>query len=135
MKSQLLQIVLLSTIICSSCISQEHNLIKKIEYFASTRESSIHVIVFPDHLIYNDSISKITSKKWDAIYLLIDEINLTEISKLQAPSEDRFRDAALAAEIKITTSETTYTSSQFDHGKPPKEIKKLVQQMLSLVEL
>jgi len=135
MKSQLLQIVLLFTIISSSCNSQENKSIIEIEYFASTRGNSIRIIVSPDHLIYNDTSSKITPKKWDAITLLIDEIDLTQISKLQAPSEERFRDASLVAEIKITTSDTIYISSQFDHGNPPKEIKKLVQQIINLVEM
>ena len=125
----------LLTFISFGCYSQKSITVKQIEYFASTRGSSIQILVNVDHIIYNDTIFKITPKKWNSLTSLVQKINIDKLNNLQAPTEDRFRDAALAAEIKITTFDTTYTSSQFDHGNPPKEIKKLVQELLNLVEM
>lgn len=129
-----LEFILFFTFICFNCYSQKNITVKQIEYFASTRGSSIQILVNADRIIYNDTIFKITPKKWNSLTSLVQKINIDKLNNLLAPTEFRFRDAALAAEIKITTLETTYTSSQFDHGNPPKEIKKLVKEVLVLVE-
>jgi len=96
---------------------------------ASTRGSSLKIIANPNQIVYNDTVLKITSDKWNVLTTLIQEINLGNLNNLKAPSEDRYRDMALAAELKITTSENNFTSSQFDHGNPPKELKPLLDKL------
>ena len=134
MKFQL-HMVLVFTLLFTCCGSQENITIKQIEYLATTRGSSVQIIAHPDRIIYNDTIFEITPEKWNSLTSLIQEINLDNLKNSQAPSEDRYRDAALAAELKITTLEATYTSSQFDHGNPPIEIATLVEKINELVGL
>jgi len=126
---------MLVNIICFSCNSQESTTIKQIDYSASTRGSSIKIIASPHQIVYNNEILEITSEKWNSLTSLIKEINLNNLKNLKAPSEDRFRDAALAADLKITTSENLFTSSQFDHGNPPKELKPLLNMLNELVAI
>ena len=131
---QLLTIILVS-INCSICFSQNNESLKEIEYYASTRGSSISITINQNKAIFNTKTYKVNSKKWNSIVSLISKINLKNLQNLQAPSEKRHIDAALAAEIKITTSENIFTSSQFDHGNPPEEIAKLIDKILKLVSL
>jgi len=136
MKRIQLQLLIFISILCSSCYSQKsNNSIKQVEYFASTRGSSIQIIIRQNEVICNDISNKISNKEWSSIVALVSASNLDNIENLQAPSDKRYRDAALAAEIKITTSEKIYTSSQFDHGNPPKEISKLVSKIQKLSKL
>jgi len=135
MKYLKLQFLLLFIIICFSCNSQESTTIKQIDYSASTRGSSIKIIAYPNQIVYNNEILEITPKKWTSLTSLIQEINLDNLKNLKAPSEDRFRDAALAAEIKIITSENIFTSPQFDHGNPPKELKPLLDKLNALLAI
>ena len=59
------------------------------------------------------------------IYNIVSKIKLSEIGALIAPSNERYRDAALTGSFIILKNDTSYTSSNFDHGNPPKELQEL----------
>ena len=59
--------------------------------------------------------------------LLVQEERLSEIENLEAPTEKRFTDGALSASFTIKKDDVVYTSSDFDHQNPPKELKELYQ--------
>jgi septum formation inhibitor MinC len=118
-----------------NCETNSQNDIDSISYEAHTRGRSVTIFVSDNQLIYNNQNITITINNWGTLLSLIEDIRLEDISLLEAPSEERFRDATMSAELKIITSKKTYTSTQFDHGNPPKEIAKLVKEILSLASI
>jgi hypothetical protein len=61
-------------------------------------------------------------------------MKLDSLPKLKAPTEKRFYDGAAIANFKITFKDSTYETTSFDHGFPPKEIKKFVNKINSFAK-
>lgn len=121
----------------SSCNSQNKADIIMITYEAITRGSSIEINATSELITYKDLENtkqlKPASNDWKNFINLIEEINLSEMENFIPPSKDRYVDAALQATISITVSETTYNSQTFDHGNPPKELKKIIDKLFDIV--
>ena len=121
---------LLLVIIFSSCNAQ--NVSKdsiELIYIAQTRGSSLN-ITFKHNSLYlksNESDKSLVLSKQQREKILeeVSKINLSEISNLKAPSNKRFSDGTLIAKFIIKKESETYTSSEFDHENPPKELKSL----------
>ena len=77
---------------------------------------------------------KLSDADWKEIVDCFRTIELDSMSKLKAPTEKRFYDGAAIAILKITLEEKEYETSSFDHGFPPKEIKKFVNTITSLAK-
>ncbi len=123
----------------SSSKSQED--IQSIEYDALSRGYFINLKINQNTIEKSTDreMKSIVSKKclekdWDAISSLLESVEIDQISELEAPSGKRLFDGAPHAQLKITTNRNMYISAGFDHGNPPKEIKELVDQILSLSE-
>jgi heat shock protein HslJ len=71
---------------------------------------------------------------WNNLVDALKTIDMENISKLEAPSQKRLFDGAAIANFKIIYNGTTYESSSFDHGNPPKELEILVKEILSISE-
>ncbi|CAM3924975.1 hypothetical protein FLSI110296_03700 [Flavobacterium sinopsychrotolerans] len=78
--------------------------------------------------------TKISDADWKELVDCFKKVELDSLSKLKAPSEKRFYDGAAIANLKITFKDKTYETDSFDHGFPPKEIKKLVDTITSLAK-
>jgi len=132
MKPILIFLILFSTNSCS-----QNNQIIKIEYKATTRGAFKFVSVSKNEcrsdFLNKKSAYKTPKKDWDVILNLLDQININEIENLDRPSEISSTDRAMAASILITFKNKTIESSFFDDGNPPKELKKIVAKLLSLV--
>ncbi|WP_271769994.1 DUF4377 domain-containing protein [Aquimarina algiphila] len=116
-------------------------IITNIEYQAHSRGSFFQVKINKDRIektsdrTLKNSASKNCSKEdWNTILSLLETINIDQINTLSSPTEKRFVDGALQAQLKIISSTRAYTSNSFDHGSPPKEIQQLVNTILSLAE-
>ena len=72
---------------------------------------------------------------WENLLKEASRINLETIDNLKTISDDRYTDKALSAQLIIQTFNSTYTSIEFDHGNPPKEIKNIVETLTSYIEL
>ena len=72
---------------------------------------------------------KTSPEKWDKPLSLVKKIDVSDLKDLKSPSNKRFSDAALSAQLTITTTVNKYESSDFDHGDPPNKIKKLVDEL------
>lgn len=72
--------------------------------------------------------------EWSKILDNAENINLEEISKLEAPSTKRYSDAALASRIIITKNGLDYKSSDFDSANPPFELKNLYNEIQKIIE-
>ena len=118
-------------IIFLSCSAQEKNKkeVFKISYKAETRGSFI-IIHFKDSSLVLKSTSTdksvvLSNAEVINIQNIASKIKLSEIGALIAPSNERYRDAALTGSFIILKNDTSYTSSNFDHGNPPKELQEL----------
>ena len=79
-------------------------------------------------------IVKVSDADWKQIVKYIKGINLNTVSKLESPTKKRLYDGAAIAGLKITYKGKTYETASFDHGFPPKEIKKLVDRILKITD-
>lgn len=73
-----------------------------------------------------------SGKLWKALQINAVDIDLNKISSLKSPTNKRDIDAAMFAKLIIVTKGSTYTSSSFDNGHPPKMIKTIVDSLANL---
>lgn len=133
----LVSLVFINSGCCSSKKEQDHI---AIEYSAHSRG------LFKQIIIANKSVSIINNREdiattktysesnWNLLLEAIKSVDIENITNLKAPSEKRFYDGAAIANFKITLNGKSYETSSFDHGNPPKEIEKLINQVLSISE-
>lgn len=77
---------------------------------------------------------KLSDADWKGLVDCFKLVELDSLSKLKAPTEKRFHDGAAIANLKITFKDKAYETASFDHGFPPKEIKKFVNTITSLAK-
>lgn len=65
---------------------------------------------------------------------LYQSIDLQRLSNLKAPTDKRLVDGATIATLAFVKDSTTYTSSEFDGGTPPKEIEVFVNELISIAK-
>lgn len=78
--------------------------------------------------------TKISDVDWKELVNCFKKVELDSLAKLKAPTEKRFYDGAAIANLKITYKDTVYETTSFDHGFPPKEIKKFVNRITLLAK-
>ncbi|WP_411894079.1 META domain-containing protein [Winogradskyella sp. A2] len=66
---------------------------------------------------------------------LVNQLNLENLEKLEAPTDKRLFDGAPIATLTIIKNGMEKTTQSFDHGHPPEEIKALVNKVLSIKEI
>jgi hypothetical protein len=80
--------------------------------------------------------SGVTSPElWKALQSGTKKIKLTEISRLESPTNKRQLDGAMFANLVLITLDSTYKSAGFDHGKPPVMLKTVVDSLVSVGRL
>ena len=80
----------------------------------------------------NPIVQKISDADWNALKDEINKLDLENLTNLKAPTEKRFYDGAAIANLKIIYNGKIYQSSDFDHGFPPMQIKRVVE-MINLL--
>jgi hypothetical protein len=80
----------------------------------------------------NPIVQKVSEVDWNALIQELNKVDLENLSNLKAPTEKRFYDGAAIANLKITYKGKIYQSSDFDHGFPPMQIKRVVE-MINLL--
>ena len=133
---KLLSLYFLTIFLGKGCDAQKQQDLQTtvIEYVANTRGfykkitvQNQMVLVSKDRKGNDKPVQiKISYSDWKKLIADFQEINLNEVPNLKAPSEKRFYDGAAIANLKIIHKDKTYESTNFDHGNPPAEIKKLV---------
>jgi len=141
---KVLTMVFLSLFLSKSCSSQAQKDLKEavLEYTANTR-GFFQKITIQNQLITVSKdrsgvekgvATKISDKDWKELSGYFETIVLDSLATLKAPTEKRFHDGAAIANLKIVINDKTYETSSFDHGNPPKEIKKLVDKINTFVK-
>ena len=120
-----------------NCKSQIESEIISIKYEAITRGSYIRINATSNLFTYKDVETEKqiqpTKNNWKSIISLFEEINLSEMHRFSAPSEESAVDAALQATLSISTNNKYYQSQTFDHGNPPEELKGIIDKLFALV--
>ncbi len=75
----------------------------------------------------NPIVQKVTDADWSALNDEINKVDLENLPNLKAPTEKRFYDGAAIANLKIIYKGNTYQTTDFDHGFPPMQIKRVVE--------
>lgn len=122
--------------ICCAVVQEKHP-VKEITYEAITRGHSEAIHIKSNLLTHKThQTSKeisLSAKQLKALYKVLRAIKYTETDKLQAPSEKRFYDGAMAASITFITADKKYQSITFDDDNPPGELKELVLLLKSFI--
>ncbi|MEM8522081.1 hypothetical protein [Flavobacterium sp. PL12] len=126
---------------CDSAKAQDMEAVV-IEYTANTRgfyqkltvKNQILTVSKDRNSEDNAVVTKIDEANWNELVTYFKKIKLETLKDLKAPTEKRFYDGAAIANLKIRHKDKDYESNSFDHGFPPKEIKKLVDKINSFVK-
>lgn len=139
--------ILLLTVFAVSinrCSSSDAKALKEdlvFEYDAQTRGSFSKVIIKNDSLVVMEkSLTKgetinyypLTDKDWKSLVKEVQKIDRNKIKSYEAPTAKRNTDAARATKTRVIYKQEVYESNEFDEGAPPKEIKNLVDKIVSL---
>ena len=109
-----------------------------IEYTAMSRGFFKEIIVTNSTVAIKNSRNEEASVQtcnrevWDEMLSKLKSIDVESLSKLEAPSQKRFYDGAAIGKLSIKYKDSTYQSSEFDHGNPPEEIKFLCDKILEI---
>ncbi|CAM2850770.1 hypothetical protein [Flavobacterium frigoris] len=141
---RILSLLLLTIFLGKSCEGQSKQDLESavIEYTANTRGFYQKITVQNQMVIISKDRSgqekvvptKIAAKDWEELVDYFNKMELDSLPKLKAPTEKRFYDGAPIANFKITFKDKTYETTSFDHGFPPKEIKKFVDKINSIAK-
>ncbi|WP_435414144.1 hypothetical protein [Polaribacter aestuariivivens] len=132
------KILMCLLLIAHSCSAQNNDIDSLfIEYNAHTRGNFLNIKLEKDILTFETpSVNKKLNLEKDEIEKIkaeISTINISKIHSLKAPSTKRFSDGTMIAFFTIKTSNNEFTSSEFDHQNPPKELLKLYHLLESYV--
>jgi hypothetical protein len=78
---------------------------------------------------------KLSEENWNTCLELLSKIDLDSLPKLKSPTSYRHIDGAAHATLIIKDGNKKIRSNTFDHGHPPKEIKELVEKLLTLKKM
>jgi hypothetical protein len=141
---KILSLLFLTIFLGKGCDAQNKQEIETavIEYVANTRGFYQKITVKNQLVTVSKDRSgnskpvatKISDADWKELVTYFKTVALDNLPKLKAPTEKRFYDGAAIANLKITYKDKVYETAGFDHGFPPKEIKKLVNKITSLAK-
>ena len=141
---KILSLLFLTIFLGKGCEAQKKQNIDTavIEYVANTRGFYQKILIKNQMVtvsqdrkgIITPVPTKISDADWKELVANFKTIALDSLVKLKAPTEKRFYDGAAIANLKITYKDSIYETTGFDHGFPPKEIKKFVNKITSFAK-
>jgi hypothetical protein len=135
----LIKVVLPIIVLFASCSLQKKvaDSIVDVYYEAETRGSFISIHFKGNAVAFKsvsaDKLIDLSKIEVNDTKRIISKIKLSKIPHLIAPSNKRFYDGALIGRFTIKKNNSSYVSSDFDHGNPPKELLalyKIVQKFI-----
>lgn len=147
MKYIILALVVVALLSCASSKGRSNaeeayngDTVHAIEYKAFSRTLQLKLTVTAASLIVSETRGE-TSKKhgvstavWYDLVDKLEALPLDVIPNTVPPSKDFLFDGAPMATLKVVTTQNTFQTPAFDHGKPPQEIAQFVEELLSMIE-
>ena len=125
----------------NDCSNQDSQNINSLTYETFTRGSSTLYTVTQDKIHLkstglnpNENSRSISSNEWNMLLENLENVEVSRINQLKAPTDSRASDAALHAILSVRKNDTIYKTNSFDHGNAPATIKPLVEAILRLAE-
>ncbi len=111
-----------------------------IEYIANTRGFYQKTVIKDQKISIsrdrdekgNGATTSISNEDWKELLGYFEPLDLDSLATYKDPTQKRFYDGAAIANLKIVYKEKEYMTTEFDHGFPPAEIKKLVDKIVLL---
>ena len=136
---KVITMILLTIFLGKGCSQETKNDLANasIEYIANTRGFYQKISIQNQEVSISRSrneqgkgeTTKISDADWKELVTAFETIQLDSLSTYKDPTQKRFYDGAAIANLKITYKDKSYETTSFDHGFPPKEIKKLVDKI------
>lgn len=135
---KLLTIFVFSLFLIKGCNNDKALDAAEIEYTANSRGFYQNIVVKNKVLTVlknreNPSDRKeisLSDAQWKNLVDIMALVDLEQIPALVAPTEKRFYDGAAIAEFKVMVDGKTYQSTAFDHGNPPMELERIINEIL-----
>jgi hypothetical protein len=131
--------ILFSVFFSGICLSQTKNNLKTAVLLYSTSSRGLYKSITVENKVATVSETigdlgleeeiAISNKDWSELNNYFKTIDLDSLVALKAPTEKRLYDGAFVAHLKIFYKDKIFETQAFDHGFPPKEIKKLVDKI------
>jgi heat shock protein HslJ len=103
-------------------------------FFEYIQISPSEVIISKDRNLIDTNTYNCDENDWNALIVLLKNVNLEIFQDLVAPTGKRFYDGAPYATLAIKQGVKDVKTPSFDHGSPPKAIHALVNKVLSIKE-
>lgn len=131
---------------CSSSKELKNRKLNSVEIEMTGRGSRQSVKLNENYIIvnYTDNDNSSTDQEtfeekgiqkpvWKEVNKLVSEIDLNNFENFTAPTQDRFFDGARTTTIILRFADGELNSQAFDEGKPPAELSKLYNYLVSEV--
>jgi len=147
---KILSLLALTVVVATSCSTAKKSELKEADnnvvftYTAVTRGSSNKIVVKEGSIETTQSrlegqpiTETLTDADWSAVKDAYSKVTVKneDLAAIVPPSKKHQFDGALIANLTITTSNKEYSTSSFDHGNPPAEIKELVNKIIALSDM
>lgn len=96
--------------------------------------SKAKIVLSEDRSLQKMNEYSCESKDWKEIEELLDVVDKKTFQSLKAPTDKRLFDGAAHTTLSIKQGDVVYMTPGFDDDSPPKEIEKLVNKVLAIVE-
>jgi hypothetical protein len=138
---KLLSMLVLMGVLLTLYKAQTQPTIREIRYEAFSRGGDYQVQISKDSIRVRSGLgaTSFTSKalepgRWEQVVALLEGVSLEDLDHLEAPTANRYTDAAAQATVRVVTDSKVYVSSAFDDGNPPLVLQPLVKAMITLAE-
>ncbi|MFK7832438.1 MAG: META domain-containing protein [Winogradskyella sp.] len=112
-----------------------------VKYQASSQQdfnfiliSKSRILISKDKGLQDMNTYQIKPEDWNALYKLIESIDVETIHQLTPPSTKHQFDGAPHTTLAIIKGDVEYMTPTFDEGNPPQQIEALVNKVLSITK-
>jgi len=133
-------LIVLLKICAINSIDLSNNVVE-ITYIAATRGSKYECTITKKEIVIIESgvnrstKSKIlTNDQWHELISILHALKIESLQNLKAPSSKFVLDRSRIANVIIKTTKENYESVSFDENNPPKELKLLINKILSIAQ-
>ena len=143
MKSKVLIFLVVATSLCLTARCQSAQSVQKIEFTTMTRGYQKQVFISPDSVIeivdgrsddHKVEKRKLDGESWDQLVGKLNDLKLSDIEALQAPSSRRAVDAAKHSTLKLIDQAGKSWEHTFDDQSPNEKLKPFMDYILQLTE-